>query len=190
MDSFYSKTDVFGLGFDKIGENVKISKMAALYGTEKISIGNNVRIDDFCLLSGKIIIGNNVHIAAGCYIFGGEEGVEMEDYTGISSRCIIYAITDDFSGNALPHPTIPMEFRNVIQEKVVLKKHALIGTSVVILPGVNVGEGCAVGAMSLVNKSLPAWKICVGIPARPIGERSKRILELETLHRAQHLPSN
>ena len=185
MDSFYHQTDLPALGFGKVGENVKISKMAALYGTEKISIGNNVRIDDFCLLSGKIKIGNNVHIAAGCYIFGGEEGVEMDDYTGLSSRCIIYAITDDFSGNALPHPTIPLELRNVIQKKVVLKKHALVGTSVVILPGVTLGEGCAVGAMSLVNKSLPAWKICAGIPAKPISERSKKILELEALHRSQ-----
>ncbi len=186
MDSFYSKTDIPSLGFSKVGENVKISQRAALYGTEKISIGNNVRIDDFCLLSGEIRIGNNVHIAAGCYIFGGEAGVEMDDYTGISSRCIIYAVTDDFSGNALPHPTIPMEFRNVIQKKVVLQKHALVGTSVVILPGVTLGEGCAVGAMSLVNKSLPAWKICIGIPAKPISQRSKKILELEILHRSQH----
>ena len=68
MDSFYNNTDIPGLGFRKVGEHIKISKMTSLYGTEKISIGNNVRIDDFCLLSGKVTIGNNVHIAAGCYI--------------------------------------------------------------------------------------------------------------------------
>ena len=185
MDSFYTKREISGLGFSSVGEHVKISKRAAFYGTENMSIGDNVRIDDFCLLSGKIKIGNHVHIAAGSYIFGGEAGVEMDDYTGISSRCIIYAVTDDFSGNALPHPTIPMQFRNVIQKKVVLQKHALVGTSVVILPGVIVGEGCAVGAMSLVNKSLPAWKICIGIPAKPVSQRSKKILQLEILHRSK-----
>jgi len=47
------------------------------------------------------------------------------------------------------------------------------------MPGVNIGEGCSVGAMSLVNKSIEPWGIYFGVPARRIKERKKNILELE-----------
>ncbi len=179
MNSYYDDIELQSVGFSKIGKNVKISRNARFYQTDGISIGNNVRIDDFCILSGKISIGDHVHIAAGVYIFAGDEGVELGDYVGVSSRSVIYATTDDYSGNALTGPTVPMEFRNVIQKKVILKKHALVGTSVVILPGVTVGEGCAVGSLSLVNKSLPDWMICFGSPAKVMSARSKKIVELE-----------
>jgi galactoside O-acetyltransferase len=56
------------MGFKKIGKNVKISSKASIYGADKISIGSNVRIDDFCIISTSdegVEIGNNVHIA--CY---------------------------------------------------------------------------------------------------------------------------
>ena len=63
--------------------------------------------------------------------------------------------------------------------KVEIGKHAIIGTGSVILPGVKVGEAAAVGALSLVIKSLADWGIFAGIPAKQIGERSKIILEKE-----------
>ncbi|MBM3059473.1 dTDP-4-amino-4,6-dideoxy-D-glucose acetyltransferase VioB, partial [Escherichia coli] len=39
------------MGFKSVGENVKISDKASFYGCDNISIGNNVRIDDFCVFS-------------------------------------------------------------------------------------------------------------------------------------------
>ena len=59
----YSRQELLSLGLKKIGNNVLISKDAKLYSPEKISIGNNVRVDDFCILSGSIEIQNNVHLA-------------------------------------------------------------------------------------------------------------------------------
>jgi len=179
MDSFYSEQELEKLGFYKIGENVKISRFARFYGKEGISIGNNVRIDDFCILSGSITIHNHIHIAAGCYLYGGVIGIEICDFANLSSRIAIYAKSDDYSGSFMTNPMLPEEFTNIIQEKVVVKKHVIIGTSTVILPGVVIGEGVAVGSLSLVNKSLPAWKICAGIPAAPIKDRKKDLLSLE-----------
>ena len=54
----------------------------------------------------------------------------------------------------------------------------IIGTGSTLLPGVTLGEGCSVGAMSLINKSLPAWGIYAGIPARLLRPRSRKLLEL------------
>lgn len=179
MNSFYSEEELKEIGFKSVGSNVLISKKCSIYGAQNICIGSNVRIDDFCILSGKIEIGNHVHIAAGVMLFGGEYGIVLEDFAGISSRCAVYAASDDYSGEALTNPTIPDEYRNVIGGAVIFKKHSLVGSGCTVLPNVTVGEGTSVGSMSLVNKTLDAWGIYVGIPCRRVKDRSKRILELE-----------
>lgn len=177
--SFYKEEELLKVGFKSVGQNVCVSKKASIYGAEKICLGNDVRIDDFCILSGNIQLGNHVHIAAYSAIFGGSMGVHLEDFVNISSKCAIYACSDDYSGEYLTNPTVPEEFTGVISERVVLNRHVIMGTGTTVLPGVIIGEGTAVGCMSLVNKSLAEWGIYAGIPCRYIGERKKRLLELE-----------
>ena len=178
MTSFYNEEELKKIGLKSYGENVLISRNAKLYGVSNISIGNNVRIDDFCVLSGKIEIENNVHIAAGVYIFAGSAGVIMKNFSGISSRSAIYAASDDYSGNYMTNPTVPDDYKNVIEKQVIFEEHALVGTGCTILPGVTIGFGAAVGSMSLVNKSIPEFKIYAGIPARFIKDRSNNLIEL------------
>ncbi len=69
MNSFYSKLELDQIGFNKIGNNVLIIRKCSIYSPEFISIGNNVRIDDFCILSGKINLGSQIHIAAFCGLY-------------------------------------------------------------------------------------------------------------------------
>lgn len=178
-NSFLSEAELSDLGLKQVGQNVSISKLASFYGTENIAIGNNVRIDDFCILSGRIKIGNYIHVAAGCYLYGGEYGIELEDFVNLSSRIVIYSKSDDYSGTTLTNPTIPDKYKHVDEDKVVLQRHVLLGTGCVVLPGVVIEEGTSVGALSLINKSLPGWKICAGIPAKPIKDRKKDLLQLE-----------
>lgn len=179
MSSFYDEEELKQLGFKRVGENVKISRKASIYGAGNISIGNNVRIDDFCILSGCIEIGNFVHIAAYTSLFAGTVGIIMKDFSCLSSRCAVYAISDDYLGNSLTNPMVPDQYRNVQEAQVILEKHVLVGTGSTILPGVILGEGTSVGAMSLINKSLDAWGIYVGIPCKKIRDRAKNILQLE-----------
>lgn len=178
-NSFLSAEEIKDLGFNHVGLNVLISRLASFYETENISIGNNVRIDDFCILSGRITIGNYIHVAAGCYLYGGEQGIELNDFVNLSSRIAIYAKSDDYSGATLTNPTIPDKYKQVVEAKVVLQRHVLLGTGCVVLPGVIIEEGVSVGSLSLINKSLPGWKIYAGIPAKPIKDRKKDLLILE-----------
>ena len=76
--SFYSREELSVLGFHSIGENCKISRKASFYSIQNISIGNNVRIDDYCILSGHIKLGNNIHISAYVALYGAK-GIEFED---------------------------------------------------------------------------------------------------------------
>lgn len=180
MNSFYSKDELAHIGFKSLGtQNVMISRKACIYGAENISIGNNVRIDDFCILSGNIIIGNHVHLAAYVSLFAGSSGIILKDFVGISSRTAVYAESDDYTGIALTNPTIPKKYRNIIVGKVIFEKHSLVGTGCTVLPNVTVGEGASIGAMSLINKSIEPWTISIGIPCKVVRYRSHDLLKLE-----------
>ena len=178
MNSFLGYDEIKNIGFKYFGENVKISRYARFYSPELISIGNNVRIDDFCILSGKIETGDNIHISAYTGLFAGNTGIKLEDYTTISSRCAIYAESDDYSGEYLTNPMVDDKYRNVISGQVILKKYSIIASGCTVLPNVEIGEGVAVGAMSLVKTSLKAWGIYGGIPVTFIKERSRNILNI------------
>jgi len=181
MSSFLSKEELDKIGFKSYGKNVLISKMVSIYLPELISIGDNVRIDDFVILSGEITLGNNIHIAPYSALFGGAggAGIVMKNYSGLSSRVTIYSISDDYSGEFMTNPTIPSNYTNVKKGKVVIQEYVIVGATSIILPGVEIGEGTAVGAMSMVIKSLPEWRICSGMPARVLKERSRKLKELE-----------
>ena len=150
-------------------------------------MGNDVRIDDFTTISGNVKLGNYIHIAQFCGLYGGDEGIIMEDFSGLSSKVTIYATSNDYSGNSMTNPMVPAKYKPGDKEaKVVLKKHVIVGVNSVILPGVEIGEGSSVGAMSMCAKSLEPWGIYVGAPAKKIKDRSKKLLELEKQFLEEH----
>lgn len=179
VSSYYSEQELLALGLKSVGIDVKLSRKASLYGASNISIGNHVRIDDFCILSGKITIGNYVHINPYTGIYAGKAGVYIDDFCNFSSRITIYAVADDYSGNYMTSPLLPSECTNIQASPVYIRKHVIVGTSSSILPGVEISEGCAIGAMSLVKQSTESWGIYAGIPCQRIKERSKNLLQFE-----------
>ncbi len=177
---YYTSEDLKKLGIKKVGVNVLIAKDATVIGLENISIGNRVRIDSYTNLivpTGELVLGSNIHIGSNCYV-GATGGVYFKNFSAISQGVRIYSATDDFSGRFLTNSTIPTSFTNLIKGEVVLSEHVVVGSGSTILPSCFLGEGCAVGAMSLVRKNLDPWSIYLGAPARKIGDRSKEVLNL------------
>lgn len=169
------------MGFASVGENVQISDRASFYGTSRISIASNIRIDDFCVLAagvGGIELGKYVHIAVGSSLIGAGK-ITLSDFSGLSSRVSIYSSSDDYSGATMTNPTVPRAYTGVTHADVFLGRHVIVGSGSVILPGITLEEGVAVGALSLVNKSCMAFGIYSGNPARRISERKRDLLELE-----------
>jgi galactoside O-acetyltransferase len=179
--SFMTELELSSVGFKYIGENVLISTKASIYNASRISVGDNARVDDFCILSagnGAITIGKYVHI--GCYSsLIGQGTIILEDFSGISGRVSIYSSNDDYSGSTLAHPTIPDKYRNVFHGSIIIRKHAIIGAGSVILPNVEIGIGVVIGALSLVKSDCDEFGVFAGIPAKKIGERKRDLLELE-----------
>ena len=175
--NFFLQDELKEIGLKAFGKNVLISRKSSIYGAENISIGNNVRIDDFCILSGNIIIGNYVHIGAYSALYG-QYGIEIGDFSGVSARGALYSAIDDFSGEYMISPMVPKELTKLTTGKVIIKKFSQLGYNTIVFPGCVVGEGVATGAMTLVKNNIPAWKIVAGIPAKVIKERKKNVLEI------------
>lgn len=181
MGNNYNDKELEQLGFKSFGKNVLISKKASFYEIEKIVIGNDVRIDDFCILSGKIEIGNYVHISAFCALYG-KYGIKIGNFCGCSPRVTIFSGSDDFSGNYMISPMVPEEFTNVISGIVNIEDYVQIGTNSTIMPNIKLKEGSVTGAYSFVNKNLDEWTINIGIPCNKIKNRSKKIKGLISLN--------
>jgi len=173
---FLTKGELYRKGFKSFGDNVLVSRLASFYGTSEISLGDNVRIDDFCILSGNITIGSNIHIGAYSALYG-KYGIVMEDYTGLSPRCTIFSATDDFGGNYLISPMNPPEKCNVTGGVVRLERFVQLGSGTVVMPNLTLKEGVAIGAMSFVRFSILNWEIWAGNPIRFIGYRGKGMID-------------
>lgn len=177
ITSFYSDEELMQIGFKSVGKNVKISRKASIYSPQNISIGDNVRIDDFCILSGNITIGSHIHISAYVALYGAM-GIVMEDYSGISPKSVVYSAMDDFSGDYLIGPIHREGTTNVTGGVVRICKYSQIGSSTVVFPNLTIGEGAVIGACSLVNRGIEEWSINYGIPAKKYKNRKKTMLEL------------
>jgi len=102
----------------------------------------------------KFKLGKNTQIGANT-IIDAMHGVDIEDDVKIGFGCVIISNSTIDNKNG----------------KVVLKKNCKIGSNAVIMPGVTVGENAVVGALSFVNKNVPANTVYVGIPAKELNKR-------------------
>lgn len=177
MISFYTQEELKELGLKKYGNNVLISRYAHIYSPHLLSIGNDVRIDDFCILSGNIEIGSRVHISAYCALYGAL-GIKISDDSGISAKSIIYSAIDDFSGEYLIGPMQDKQKTNVTGGIVYIEKFTQIGAGCILFPNITIKEGSVIGAMSLVKNSTEPWSINAGIPSKKIKNRSNKMLKL------------
>ncbi len=79
----------------------------------------------------------------------------------ISQYAHLCAGTHDFTRSDMP----------LLKPPITIEDDVWIAADVFVGPGVRIGEGTVVGARASVFSDLPAWKICVGNPARPIKDR-------------------
>jgi acetyltransferase-like isoleucine patch superfamily enzyme len=169
------------------GLDVTIWDRAHIPTPERMFVGNAVIVDDFVFImpGGRVVLGDFVHVASFVSVLGGGELI-VDDFAGISSGVRIYTGTDDFVGGGLTGPTVPAELRAPVRRGTVhIGKHAVIGANSVVLPGVTIGEGATVGALSLVNADLEPWTVYAGSPARPVKQRDKQsVLSAEVKARA------
>lgn len=159
--------------YDATQRNIRIHKTAVLVETSGWEFGHNIRIDPMVVIScADLRIGRHVHVAVGSSIIGAE-AVRIGDFANLSGGVRVYTSSDDYSGESLTNPTVPRDMSNVHHAPVWIGAHAILGASAVVLPGTNIGDGVALGALSLASGVLDKWTIYAGVPAKRIKERKK-----------------
>lgn len=159
-----------------LGKNATIYSLAKIIYPENLSLGDESIIADFCFIYaiGKgIEIGNFCHITEHGIIQAGGH-VKIGDFSALGPRTTILAATDNYEGEGFVGLKLfNNKYRKIAYEDVILEKHSHIGMGSIIMPGVTIGEGCSIGAGSLVTKDMPPWTICYGSPCKPIRPKSK-----------------
>lgn len=174
--------------FRSMGRNVTIGRHATFRGMARVSLGDNVCIDDNCVVDARgaqaaIEIGSGVFVGRNTVIRCRGEHLHIGDGTDIGCNCliatdsrlhigrdvVIAAYTYVAAGGAYKFD----DKSRPIKEQGFIKRGGSrigdggwIGAYTLILDGVTIGDGAIIGAHSMVNQSIPEMAIAWGIPAR------------------------
>ena len=176
----------------KCGRNVVFGSNVVLRHPKKIIIGDNVVVDDNCLLdakgdsnagitigsgvfigrntilhckNGDIVIGDDVNIGFNCDIASSHK-VEIGRKVLIAAYSYIVGGGHDFSKS----DTSVMDQQRTAKG-ISIGAEVWIGAGVIIQDGCTIGEGTIVGAGAVVTETLPAKVVAVGLPARVLRSR-------------------
>jgi acetyltransferase-like isoleucine patch superfamily enzyme len=177
--AYLTRTELESMDFCYLGNDVKISDKASIYEADKMSLGDHCRIDDFCVISGRITIGRFCHVTPMCLLAGGEPGIQIADFCTFAYGVKVFAQSDDYSGATMVNSLIPREYKQETFATVNIQRQVIVGTNAVVFPGVTLSEGCAIGAGAIVTRTTKPWGIYAGSPARRIKDREKGLLEHE-----------
>jgi len=138
----------FGSGFTT-GIGCRIEALPIDKNIKKcLIVGQGVQINDYVHLAAvkSLVIGNNVLIASKVFISDHNHGSYTEDKSD--------------------SPNIPPIQRELVCKPIFIDDNVWIGESCCVLPGVTIGKGCIIGALSVVTKNIPPYSIAAGSPAR------------------------
>lgn len=179
---YLREDDLRALGVGAVGKNVRVHETCVLVGLENMRFGSNVRVDPFSVLTatgGRLEVGDFVHLSSHLFL-SAAAGVKIGDFCALSVGVKVFSRSDDYEGRFLANPTVPSAFTSPdAKGPIVIDRHVIVGAGTVVLPGVDIGEGAAVGAQSLVKQSLSPWGIYAGVPAELVRPRRKDILDEE-----------
>ena len=99
------------------------------------------------------------------------ETLEIGDFSAVSQGCRLLSGSDDFTDWGFGNSTIEESFRNVKRAPIGIGNFCIIGANSVVLPGVTIGDGAAIGAGSIITKDLEPWGVYLG--NKRIRERDK-----------------
>jgi len=141
--------------------------------------GNGVIIHSNVAISNplKVQLGNNVYIGPDCDFFS-DGGIIIGDGTVIGPHVVLMTSMHNYDASDLD--ALPFDDSNT-SSSIRIEKFCWIGTNVIVLPGVTIGEGSVIGAGSIVTHNIPKMAICAGNPAKLIKYRDpQKYHELST----------
>jgi len=162
---------------NKFSETSRISALASIEvssrGTDTC-IGDFSVVDDFVKIkhvggSGHITMGCHCYINSGTVIYSGN-GVSLGNGVLVGPNCNLVP-----TNHAYNDLKVHIRMQGFLPSKggIVIEDDVWLGANVTVLDGACIGEGCVVGANSLVKGRLDRYGIYAGVPARKIGQRGE-----------------
>ena len=138
--------------------------------TSTLVCGEHCRIDAFVTITGDVTLGDRVHIGAGAALFG-TAGIKIMDGTSISPGAKIFSASEDVHSVRVSNPQV-LE-RATVYGAVRVGKCSVVGANAVVLPGVIVGHGAVVAALTVVpfGRTVEDHTVVMGVGARTIMPR-------------------
>lgn len=155
------------------GSNVIIGKTVRIRYPELVELHDNTIVDDFVYISTGLIVSKNSVIEPGCVLAGGKNNqVILESSVAIAPNCTILCASNDFK-ESFGGQYSGLSHQKIYRGSIIIKQYTIIGANVTILPGVTLGEGCRVGANSLVKTNLNPWTLYAGSPVKKLSDVDK-----------------
>lgn len=174
------------------GRNVVFGQNVILRHPHKIRIGDNVVIDDNCLLDAKgdtnagISIGSGVFVGRNTILSCKNGDIHLADGANVGFNCEIFSASQVRVGrdallaaycyliggdHDFTNPTQPVLAQGRTSSGITIGAGVWLGAGAKVLDGVVVGDRAIVGAAAVVREAVPEGAIAVGIPARLVGQR-------------------
>lgn len=160
----------------KLDRSCQLGAMISLGSPSTRASRGSIRIGQSCELgqgvelnpwNGHITIGERVFIGPYAVLYG-QGGIEIGNDTLIAMHCCILSSNHTIPGveaNIRDHPDVLLPTR--------IGRDVWLGAGTCVLGGVTIGDGCVVGAGSVVTHDIPSYTIAKGVPARITGHRQK-----------------
>jgi acetyltransferase-like isoleucine patch superfamily enzyme len=177
---FYSAAELTQLGCTKIGGHVQVSRLAQFYAFRG-ELGDHCRIDDYCIIKGRVDIGCCAHISAFCLLGGTGGTIRIGDFSTTAAYVALYTASDDYTSPWLTNAVVPQDLRRGITGDVVIGKGVVLGAHCVVLPGAVIGDYATIGALCIVNGEYVGGAIYVTGAGRPRSIGRRDISNLERL---------
>jgi len=185
---YFLRKKFYPLFFKKVGGGLIIGRNVVIRHPDKIALGDNVTIDDYCLIDGRgsgddgvvledevIINRNTLVLAKAGYIKFGKrtsigsnsvvvsmDGVDLGEAVLTAGGCYLSAGAYHFSDEE----AAVMDQGAYSKGPIRIGTKAWLGTGVIVLDGVSIGAGAVIGAGGVVTKDIPDQAIAVGMPAK------------------------
>ena len=149
-----------------ISQRSKLSKTFRRFWAKRIAkkVGANVNIERHAVFGPLLEIDENSGVGINCEVYG---PVKIGKNVMMGPEVVIYT-----SGHRHDRVDIPMMLQGDDEVRpVTIGSDVWIGRRAIILPGVNIGDGCIIGAGAVITKDVPPYSIAAGVPAKVVKSR-------------------
>lgn len=153
--------------FKHCGQNVYIGNFTIFTNPAEVSIGDNVRIDPFCLITTALETGNNIQICSHAVLGGGaRHKITLGNWNFIGYGSKLFCASEDYSGEGGPVNEFWNKQNTIYRGDIKFNDYAGVASDVIVMPKVELPEGCTIGAKSFVysSKGLKPYAVYIGGP--------------------------